>query len=541
MASIRRRRTPNGAGGGCTCSTSRVPVGELPPAPAALAHGVKEGEYKHVGTFQYQPQQLPLAAAEDGKTRTTPSSTADRGGGDESFHPDNPIKQRHGTFYTEGLSVVTAEVVEDMDVEASEDLPAVTLTADAVVEIPALSLSLLTDPPSWSTSCGDDHHHHPAGGASHASCTTNNHNNTVSTASSSASNMRATTILNHNKTMSIPEVVATPVESAPSCCMYEPSQNGSGGSNTVWNRPQFLSATVVRDSTDQKFGIKFHCDHGGSYPKISATLQDVAVEKGGLLSQAPFCVGDRLISINKQSCRGMSPADFSTWLTRLTGTITFVVHHPGGDPTLVESFLRKPHPGAKTGIGLVYSPRQNRLRVKQVHYAGLLVEGLLQVEDRIVAINHMPCHYGWDARTAAEQIAHSPLWVSIVARRHCDAGVVLTVSEGSTSSHGNSGSGAMDGEDTELLSLATNNTAVASSSSSSGSGRRRFGILPRRRSRRQRQQAQQQQQQAEQQQAEQQQQQQQRHPPQEQQSRTRRTRRFSHPIMASSFASTAEC
>lgn len=124
----------------------------------------------------------------------------------------------------------------------------------------------------------------------------------------------------------------------------------------------------------------------------------------------------------------MSPSVFAKRLATLTGVITFVVQHPGGDSTLVESFLRKPTPSSKTGVGLVYSPRHNLLRVKHVHYAGLMVEGLLQVEDRIVAINHIPCQH-WDAQTAADQIALSPLWVSIVARRHRDAAVVLTASE----------------------------------------------------------------------------------------------------------------
>lgn len=228
-----------------------------------------------------------------------------------------------------------------------------------------------------------------------------------------------------------PEVIATPVEAIPSFCMYE--------DGNAWNRPEFLSATIVRESVDQKFGITFtiqkdttSSNKRGMFrtkrQKRNRLPQISDLHEEGLLSQAPFCVGDLLVSINKQCCRGMYPAELTNLLGSLTGTITMVVRHPGGDASLVESFLRKPSPFSKTGVGLMYHPRLNRLKVKHVHHQGLLGEGLLQVEDRIVAINHIPCQHG-DAREAVEQIARSPLWVSIVARRHRNAGVVLTVQE----------------------------------------------------------------------------------------------------------------
>jgi hypothetical protein len=232
--------------------------------------------------------------------------------------------------------------------------------------------------------------------------------------------------------VAVPEVIATPLEAIQSFCMYE--------DDNTWNRPEFLSATIVRESVDEKFGITFTIerDTRGTKRALFRTkrmkrqtrhnclphISDLHDE--GLLSQAPFCVGDLLVSINKQCCRGMSPEELQSLLYSLTGTITIVVQHPGGDATLVESMLRKPSPLSKTGVGLMYNPRQNRLKVKQVHHQGLLEDGLLQVEDRVIAINHIPCQH-WDAREAVEQIARSPVWVSIVARRHRNAAVVLTV------------------------------------------------------------------------------------------------------------------
>ena len=235
----------------------------------------------------------------------------------------------------------------------------------------------------------------------------------------------------------IPEVVATPIHH----CDCE--------KNVSWKRPEFLSATVVRECTHKKFGVTFQLQRnqegededqlviaqidGNDSDDYDSNSRSFLKKKKckdscGLLANSPFCVGDILVSVNKTSCAGMQVAELGALLRNLTGTITFVVQNKGGDATLVESFLAKPTPDSKTGIGLKYSPRYNRLRIKHVHYSGLLVESLLQVDGRVVAINQIPCR-NWDAQTAAQHIADSPRHVSIVTKAHRDAGAVLTVQD----------------------------------------------------------------------------------------------------------------
>ena len=396
----------------------------------------KEGDYEHVGTFHYKEQEHHAHHHHHHHHHDDCVAECDQSSECEGVC----TSQSSCCSFNPSQQVVKAEVVHGNDTHHSEGLPSVQLSAAAaIVDVPALRLSLLERSGAFSSAA--------TASRSNAEQEDNlEEEGSVGSRYSEASSLAEAACC-------VPVVIATPLQveeqsvHTSSSCMYE--------TGNAWNRPQFLSATVVRESTDQKFGIKFHCvdpnknnlsswnysqrlfrrRRGSRQKKQDPTVQDefpliseVHKNSNGLLSQAPFCVGDQLISINKESCRGMPPSVFAERLATLQGVITFVVQHPGGDSTLVESFLRKPTPASKTGVGLVYSPRHNRLRVKHVHFAGLMVEGLLQVEDRIVAINHIPCQH-WDAQTAADQIALSPYWVSIVARRHRDAAVVLTVSE----------------------------------------------------------------------------------------------------------------
>ena len=495
----------------CTCSSSRLlqasageassqdPLHHSSSMPLVPSHPnnmmAKEGDYEHVGTFHYKKQ--------------------DHHHHHHHHHHDDCVAECDQSSECEGVctsrssccdfsssgsqqTVVKAYLVHDT--QQSEGLPAVQLSAAAaIVDVPALRLSLLERSGTLSSTATSSSNN-TIQNADHleAECSVASYDS----GASSSSSVEAAGC--------VPVVIATPLEeptvhTTTSSCMYE--------TGNAWNRPQFLSATVVRESTDQKFGIKFHCvdpnknnylsswnysqrlfrRRRGSQKKQHPNLvqnefpriSEVHKNSNGLLSQAPFCVGDQLISINKESCRGMPPAVFAERLATLQGVITFVVQHPGGDSTLVESFLCKPTPTSKTGVGLVYSPRHNRLRVKHVHFAGLMVEGLLQVEDRIVAINHIPCQH-WDAQTAADQIALSPFWVSIVARRHRDAAVVLTVSESSEQEPGLSGLSSKDSVRSLIRSLNNHPSShggenVCHSPRSSSSSSRGLGFLSRRR------------------------------------------------------------
>lgn len=470
----------------CTCSTSRAVqvLGEPSSHNQHGTHlhshhssliGAKEGAYEHVGTFHYYQQQ------DQHHQQHRLHRHHRHGSGEDCVTECDEVCQKDACNNTNnssrhGQAVVAAEAISDAEMMSrSETFPAATLLVEAAFleDVPALSLSLLElKPPTEGAKARFSHHE---------------------------ADSDDDTSDDDGLSASVPVVYANPVEAvavvpttAP--CMYE----GASGTD-CWNRPQFLSATVVRESKDQKFGIKFQCDSHASSSNGSSSnrrlfgrrlsknkkepqhnefprISKIHKHSNGLLSQAPFCVGDQLISINKESCRGVAPTVFAARLADLSGVVTFVVQHPGGDASLAESFLRKPTPESKTGIGLVYSRRQNRLRVKSVHYAGLMVEGLLQVEDRIVAINHVPCQH-WDAKTAADQIALSPLWVSIVARRHRDAAVVLTVSEGAEPPADLIGTGTLTGAFASLM----ENFDSTCSNDYITTGRRRCRLLPRRR------------------------------------------------------------
>lgn len=184
-------------------------------------------------------------------------------------------------------------------------------------------------------------------------------------------------------------------------------------------RPAFTSATVHKESKSTMLGLGFKKESNGS-------LAVCSLRPNCLLSEAPFAVGDKLISINSMDCSKLSLSAVARLLKLTTGLLTIVVEHPNGDPTLVESMILKATPTSKTGLGI--SGASSRISVTSIHKESPFAFSLLSPRDRILSINGEDCR-SLKAPQAAAIITKATSKVTIVAKKGMDnAAVVLMAS-----------------------------------------------------------------------------------------------------------------
>ena len=94
---------------------------------------------------------------------------------------------------------------------------------------------------------------------------------------------------------------------------------------------------------------------------------------------------------------------------------------------MVETMITKANKNQRSGMGLK-STGERDLRVSSINENGLFAHSLLNVGDRILAINNVDCTE-MDARVACDIIRNAPSKVTVVARvRHTHGLVVAEVS-----------------------------------------------------------------------------------------------------------------
>jgi predicted metalloprotease with PDZ domain len=186
--------------------------------------------------------------------------------------------------------------------------------------------------------------------------------------------------------------------------------------NQILNQPAFSSATVTKKSEDDMLGMGLR--------KVDGVIQVSFLKPGCLLSEAPFKVGDKLVSINNRDCTNIKSLTTVAKILKMTiGLLTVVVEHAEGDPMLVESMILKETPTCKTGLG-VCSGSSSRLRVSSVHPKGPFSGSLLSTRDQILSINGRDCTY-LHAREAATLIINAASNVTIVAKKGMDNAAVV--------------------------------------------------------------------------------------------------------------------
>ena len=108
-------------------------------------------------------------------------------------------------------------------------------------------------------------------------------------------------------------------------------------------------------------------------------------------------------------------------------TITVVVEKPTGNPSVVASTVTKP--AADSMVGIVIRQRRRdgfrRTVVSRIVKDGLLNNSLLNIGDRLLAINGHDCSTSVSVHEAVDIIKRSQNTVTIVTQTQGDMGAVI--------------------------------------------------------------------------------------------------------------------
>ena len=187
-------------------------------------------------------------------------------------------------------------------------------------------------------------------------------------------------------------------------------------SDVLETRAEFLSATLHKPTPEAKLGITIAPDEHGD-------IRITGLSETGSVQHSPLCVGDKLLSINGKNCTDMDNGVAGELLRSVAGTITIIVHNEGGSPHKVETMVEKAAPTASVGIG-VHQTYSGTLNVSKVEASGLFAHSLLNVGDRVIAVNQINCRR-MDARTVVQMIRNAPKYVTLLTETQSTAGVVL--------------------------------------------------------------------------------------------------------------------
>lgn len=199
-------------------------------------------------------------------------------------------------------------------------------------------------------------------------------------------------------------------------------------------RAVYLSATVFKlacsskcssiedhPTNDKLFApLGLHLDRslssGSSSNTSTKALVISAIDPNGVWSGTPFCVGDRLVSINHVPVGDWEISAIYNFWNGLedSSSATVVVHnpHPSANAQCVEAMVTKPEASCRTGLGM-RSSRVGRVKISRID--GLFIDSLLNVKDQILSINGQLLD-GCDSAQTAQLILQSPKYVSVVAK-----------------------------------------------------------------------------------------------------------------------------
>jgi len=101
---------------------------------------------------------------------------------------------------------------------------------------------------------------------------------------------------------------------------------------------QFISARVIRKTPDQDIGFRIRLveDTRSTLINNKSSLVISRINPDGLLAQSPILNGDKILSINNQSCLGMHYEGAVKLLKDATDHVTITVQNERGDASLVE-------------------------------------------------------------------------------------------------------------------------------------------------------------------------------------------------------------
>jgi type II secretory pathway component PulC len=180
-------------------------------------------------------------------------------------------------------------------------------------------------------------------------------------------------------------------------------------------RPEMAESMLLRANTDVTVGVTFTMDDDGRTLRISS------LDPCGLLSDSPFCVGDKLVRINNSSVgEYMSEGQAEALVREAMGTLSLVVQNESGDSSLVTSMVQKPTAESSPGISLESSGSAKTLCISGFYAYGLFGQSLLNVGDHVLSINNVECA-NLDAETAMNRSDFARArTLTITVKRHQD-------------------------------------------------------------------------------------------------------------------------
>lgn len=213
----------------------------------------------------------------------------------------------------------------------------------------------------------------------------------------------------------IPVAVASALPDDPSA-----SEQSQESDDELSIRPDLLSATVYKASQDSPVGIAVMDN-----TNVGVTVK--RIDPDGLFASSSFQVGDRVMSVNSESCEGLDSKGVADLIRKAERIVSVVVRAPRGRADRVSSMVMKESPDARLGIG--FQRRHGKLAISSINEYGIFAHSLLNVSDMCLSINGVPCTSDMDATSAVEAIRASPSFVTITAKTQHETGVVVAVSQ----------------------------------------------------------------------------------------------------------------
>lgn len=190
-----------------------------------------------------------------------------------------------------------------------------------------------------------------------------------------------------------------------------------GGNSIIpGGRAEFISVTFLKKTAGIRLGIVLReNDDGTKY--ISKLRSDSP------LSFSPLKVGDKVLSINNKCCIDFERGAAAELLRQLVGTITIVAHNIGGNAKLLETMVEKENGDSTVGIGVRRNTRGS-LEVSKVSASGLFAHSLVNIGDRLIAVNNVGCNR-LDPTTALDIVRSTPRYVTLLTETQHETAFVL--------------------------------------------------------------------------------------------------------------------
>jgi len=208
----------------------------------------------------------------------------------------------------------------------------------------------------------------------------------------------------------------------------QPEYTAASTTNTSdsLNRPEFVSVTFYSQSSNstERLGFQLYKDYNaGGDIRIKRSSQSDC-------PRLPFQNGDRVLSINQKSCHGLSESAARALIdNNHNQSVTIICHNQGGKANLVETMLEKRT--ADETVGISFKSRQNGsgVEISTINPRRPLVSSLLNVGDRILAINGVDCNE-IGPQVAVDIIRGSNKYVTFLSETLHSTAVVVSSSPG---------------------------------------------------------------------------------------------------------------